>query len=396
MSWERLNLASSEFATPPEPPAFSGLIYRGARHLLIGEPETFKTTVGWIVALEAKRGHGLIVAAIDFESGPAGTRRLLTDLGATHDELGAIYYVAPDQPPSRDDITAILDANVGLVILDATAGAFSLSGLDDNKRADAEHFSTTWIEPFWRANIATIAIDHVPKNLEGRGRFAIGSERKVGAADVVLSLEAAKTMTRGGDGLVRVTVFKDRPGFLLRPTAAEIEFTSDPETHAITWAFKTPSAEESTGSSFEPTHLMGHARAFLAQQTEPVSFHVVEEAIPGQRKWRRVAINKLIEHREVTETKGSRNARLLQLNPTSPDLAPTSPGELTTDLAQLAHPLQGGELAGEVNNHRNTPTSPRRTPDVSGTVEPTLDEVLLHPDLFERYVAPHATVERQP
>jgi hypothetical protein len=396
VNWERLNLASPEFATPPEPPAFSGLIYAGKRHLLIGEPETYKTTISWIFALDVMRNHGLIVAAIDFESGPAGTRRLLDDLGATNDELRSIYYVEPDQPPDADDIVAIQAANVGLVILDATAGAFCSSGLDDNKRVDAERFSTTWIEPFWRQKIATIAIDHVPKNSDGRGRFAIGSERKVGAVDVVLSLEAIKAMTRGGDGLVRATVFKDRPGFLLRPTAAEIELTSDPETHAITWAFNAPTSMASTSGSFEPTDLMAHARAFLARQTEPVPFYRVEEAIPGRRKWRRIAINKLIENGEVTETKGPRKARLLQLKSTSPHLAPTSPGEPTNDLAHLAHPLLGGKVAGQVNNHPNTPTSPRRTPDVSGTVEPTLDQALHDPDLLDLYVAPYATVEPHP
>ena len=250
---------------------------------MIGPPEALKTVFAWITALVALREHGVKVATVDFESGPRGTRRVLEDLGATPDELASIYYVTPDCPPTGDDIERITEAGVGLVIIDAAAGAFHASDLDDNKRADAERFAQVWVTPFWQRGITTIVIDHVVKNLDSRGRFAIGSERKVGAADVVLSLEAVEPLTRGGDGLVTVSVLKDRPAFLRRPVAAEIDVRSDPDTHAITWTFRDATAAATT-TDWLPTEMMDHAVEFLRGQTEPVPYGRVEDAIFGKRE----------------------------------------------------------------------------------------------------------------
>ena len=98
MNWQALNLASPVYAQPSEPPTTCGLIYRGKRHLISGAPETAKTLIALIAALEEQRAGGG-VAYIDFESGPLETRRLLEDLGATEAEIGALLYFEPDGPP---------------------------------------------------------------------------------------------------------------------------------------------------------------------------------------------------------------------------------------------------------------------------------------------------------
>src|SRR5205807_1588098 len=108
------------------------------------------------------------------------------------------------------------------VIIDAAAGAYDLQGLDDNKRKDVEEFMALWIEPFRLREVATIVIDHVTKSRDGRGKFAIGSERKIGSADVHLGFETVQPVRRGADGLYRVLVHKDRLGHLHRPQAADL------------------------------------------------------------------------------------------------------------------------------------------------------------------------------
>ena len=67
--------------------------------------------------------------------GPYATRRLLLDLGFTLDEIRerVIYYESPSEP-SPADIAAMVEAKVTLVVIDATAGAYDDTGLDDNKR----------------------------------------------------------------------------------------------------------------------------------------------------------------------------------------------------------------------------------------------------------------------
>ena len=129
--------------------------------------------------------------------GPVGARRLLDDLGATQEETSSIWYVEPDGKPDQDDIDKIVQSGFTLAIIDAAAGAYDVSDLDDNKRIDAERFAATWIKPFWINGIATLLLDHVTKNAETRGKFSIGSERKIGQADVHLGLEAVKQLSRG-------------------------------------------------------------------------------------------------------------------------------------------------------------------------------------------------------
>jgi hypothetical protein len=343
VSWKRINLAAAELAIPPEPPSLCGLVYRGKRHAISGPPESAKTLLAWIIALHAMREENVAVAALDFEMGALGTRRLLDDLGATIDEIASIYYVEPDRPPSAEDIGAIVGNGIGLVIIDAAAGAFDVSELDDGKRKDVEAFARAWIRPLWTAGVTTILIDHVTKNAETRGRYAIGSERKIGAADVHIGLEDVKSLTRGSTGLVKVRAHKDRAGFLHRPYAAELQLTSDPDTNAISWAFRPASSEGDNG--WQPTVLMEKVSRYLEQQAEPVSRNTVESKVTGQGTYKREAMDALVADGYAVEAPGPRKARMLvSIKPfrTSSDLVATSSDTVAlSDLVSSSPPYRG-------------------------------------------------------
>jgi hypothetical protein len=346
VSWEPLNLASSKFAEKPLPPAIAGLVYSGGRHVISGPPESAKTLLMLIIALEHIRAGG-IVAHLDFEMGAIATRAMLDDLGASLEEIGGIYYVEPDRPPDPiQDLDDLFDAGVTLALIDAAAGAYDVSNLDDNKRADAERFARAWIRPLWERGVTTLVGDHVVKSGENRGKFAIGSERKIGQADVHLGLEVVKSLHRGSDGLIRIRTHKDRRGYLPRPTAAELDLRSDPETHAVTWMFR-PASETTNG--WKPTVLMEKVSRFLEQQPAPVSRNTVESQKLGARDYVRQAMDALAADGYAEEQGGQRGARLLSsLRPfrTSPDFAATSPGEDARDLATSPPPLRG-EASGE-------------------------------------------------
>lgn len=348
-----MNLAAPEFEKPSEPPTLCDLLYTGRRHLVSGPPEAMKTMFALIVGLELLRTTKDTFALIDFESGPYATRRMLTDMGATLKEIARIYYVEPDTPPTLENIRELVDGKVSLAIIDAVAGAYGVSDLDDNKRKDAEKFGAAWVDRLWRVEVGSLLIDHVTKNSETRGRFAIGSERKAGRTDVHLGLEAKTQLSRGKTGVVTIATHKDRPGWLTRPRAAELEFRSDPDTHALSWTFTTAAAGQDDGG-WKPTILMGRVSSFLAEQPDPVSLRVVEDSVKGKsRDWIRKAVEELLAGGYITEQRGPHNARLLTFvrafttSPSSPVLAQTSPGEDGSDLAQFAPPLQGGELRGE-------------------------------------------------
>ncbi len=236
--WQRVDLSADEYARPSQPPV-THVLYRGKRHAFSGPPEAAKTLMALALALEWRRGGHGEFAIVDFESGEHATRLMLDELGATAEEIQSLHYYVASGPPDAETLQEMVDAKVTLAIIDALAGAYDISDLDDNKRRDAETFSRLWIQPLWKLEIATLALDHVVKNIKQRGAsFSIGSERKLGTIDVHIGLEAVTQLTRGGRGLIRLTTKKDRPAHLPRPHPGEVYLASDPVTHRISWELR--------------------------------------------------------------------------------------------------------------------------------------------------------------
>ncbi len=353
MTWQAQNLAAEEFSVAPPAPDLVGLIYRGERHVISGPPEAMKSMFAFIVAIEEIRAGGK-VAILDFELGPAAVRALFVDLGASLEEVASIYYVEPDGPPEPEDIDAMLEESVTLTIIDAAAGAYDVSELDDNARKDAEKFARAWIKPLWKNGVTVILIDHVTKNAETRGRFTIGSERKIGQTRCHLGLEVpeGKQLHRGSDGLVRVRVHKDTRGYLQRGIVTELDLHSDPDTHAITWQFRRQVTSQ--GADFRPTGLMEKVSRFLEQHGEVPRARIEEAGLGKQGKWVRVAIDTLIEEECAAETPGPRGARLTRsLKPfrdtssTSSELVSPRPDEDVATSSTSSVPYKGDEVRDE-------------------------------------------------
>jgi hypothetical protein len=342
-SWQPQNLA--ELAdVPPVEPTLGGLgfVYPGKRHVFSGPQESAKTLAAYVVGLEVVR-RGDPVVLIDFEMGPWDAKGRLMDLGATMEELAQILYVQPDVPASSAAITYLVALAPGLVIIDAAAGAYSLQGLDDNKRIDVERFTEIYVAAFWRANIASIVLDHVVKNVEGRGNYAIGSERKVGGTDVHLGFSVISPIKRGATGLYKIVTHKDRGGHLKRGKLAEFKLASDPETHEIKWSFEAP-VESDDEHPFRPTKIMEKVSRFLELQQEPVSRNTSKaglgnhEYVGGDRcsPTRGTGRRKVLDEPVAEVVRAFREAMT-----TSPDFARLRPNPV--NLIRLALPNGGGE-----------------------------------------------------
>jgi hypothetical protein len=222
-----------------------------------------------------------------------------------------------------------------------------------------------YVNGFWKAGIATIVLDHVTKNAETRGNYAIGSERKVGGADVHLGFEVVTPIKRGGHGLYKIVTHKDRGGFLKRGKLAEFELSSDPDTHLIAWAFKAP-VETDEEHPFRPTHLMEKVSRWLEQQHGPVPLGHVEREVVGKAEFIRQAISLLVDEGFVGESEGPRKARLMTsemaYRESTDDLVPTS-SHLVPEVAESTSSLVPTPYRGDedVDGVDGTGTSSSRS-----------------------------------
>ena len=316
-SWQPVDLIAAGTA-PPVLPTIGGLLYPGRRHLILGEPESLKTWLALLLAVEQIRA-GATVVYIDFESTPREMLGRLHDLGLDDQEIAAGFvYHQPSEPigtgtAAADLADLIASRQPALCVVDAMIGALALHGLSPDKAVDIEGLHRVLIDPLEAHGAATAILDHVVKNRDDLGRWATGSERKVGRVDVALLVEIIHPFGRGRTGTARVTTSKDRPGHLARPRAADLELVSDPSTGSISWRIQlaTPGAEPAT---FRPTFLMQRASEYLETQPEPVSRRTIQDTVGGNAKALRLGIDLLIAEHYIEQTPGSNRAHLLRSN----------------------------------------------------------------------------------
>jgi hypothetical protein len=351
------NLANPEWAIPPDPPAIHGLLYKGKRHVISGPPESTKTLVAYLLLLEALRqGYG--VAILDFEMGPHAAATLLRELGATNQELASIHYTEPEQPPTPRDIQQIVNA-AQFVLIDSAAGSYDASGLDDNARKDAEQWAAQWIRPLWKQNIATVTIDHVTKDTQTRGKFVIGSERKIGQADVHLSLETLKPLNRGGTGLVKINTQRDRPGHLPRPTVYVIELVSD-EQHNISWTLGAPLEVADQGGFRHTIYMERISKVMERLPDHKWSKNALESEVEGKREHVRTALFELVADGHVAVVDSHlEHPKYVLVRPFAPGSPQVRPGEGLPYLAPSPQPLQGAKEKGRSEpGEQDSPLAP--------------------------------------
>ena len=170
----------------------------------------------------------------------------------------------------------------------------------------------TVVNPFSAEGAAVVLPDHVVKKREDRGRYSYGSERKQTGVDVHLGMVVLEPFGRGRTGKAKITVHKDRLGFLARPSLGLFVLDSDPETGACSWSIDHEPVVTPEGV-FRPTNLMEKVSRYLERAGEERSRNQIEEAVQGKRKALRQAIDVLIAEEYATERDGPRGARLVTL-----------------------------------------------------------------------------------
>jgi AAA domain len=319
--------------TPSLMPRTDGvaLIYPGLTHSLHGESESGKS---WVAQAEAARilSAGGRVLFVDFESDAGAIVERLRLLEADDEAVRARFaYVHPEVDPRNPNEAATFEAMLtqrfDLAVLDGVTDAVGLFGLESRDN-DA---LTMWARLLPKriadaTGAAVVMVDHVTKDAESRGRFAIGGQAKLATiTGAAYTVETAQPLGRGLRGVIVLRVAKDRPGYIRGHSgrqrasdrtqeAARIIVDSTLE-GVVTVTVEPPSDHaDASSSTFRPTTLMERISEALEVSTRgPLSFRQLDDVVHGKADAKRDAIRVLIAEGHVTVTAGPRNANLHDL-----------------------------------------------------------------------------------
>lgn len=345
-AWAAINLqphldGTHQPVTPTLLPRADGvcLLYPGLVHSLHGESESGKSLV---LQLETIRliNHGHDVLYIDFESDPASITERLTTFGASPTAItNHFHYINPDVSPNAtpNDIQAwtnMLARPYTLAVIDGVTDSLGVFGLSTKDNDDIARWQRILPKQVARATGAAVAvIDHVVKDVEARGRFAIGGQAKMaGLTGAGYTVEIIQPLGRGIRGIIALRVGKDRPGHIrghagpFRKTdrtqeAARIiiDSTTNPPAVTIEPPTQTADTNETTARPFRLTGLMEKISRYIEQSTQPPTQRQINLAITGKESVQKnvtAAINTLITEGWISVHEGPRNSTLhASINP---------------------------------------------------------------------------------
>jgi hypothetical protein len=203
------------------------LLYRGGLHSLAGPPDSGKSTLlyRWTLQLLSL---GEPVVLLDEEAGRELATEKLLALGASPELLAGLVYVefparAWDQLDRRGLAALLAEVRPALVGFDSAGAFLAQAGLRENEAADVTGFyKGVLLQAAREHGAAVVVLDHVTKQEEA-SRYARGSGAKLQLVDVALMVEPITPFRRDQGGLLKLTVSKDRRGYLARAHQVRVE-----------------------------------------------------------------------------------------------------------------------------------------------------------------------------
>lgn len=366
------------------------LIYRGLTHSFHGESESGKSL---ILQLEIVRlvGIGERVLFIDFESDAASVVARLVEFGADPAALRERFvYIRPEVKPdtTEAELAAWLDVLRGRFALAVVDGVTDSLGMFGYSTKDNDEVST-WARELPRRIAAKTGagvaqIDHVTKDAESRGRFAIGGQAKLsGLTGAAYTVEVLRPLGRGLRGVVVLRVGKDRPGFIrghagpmragdrTQEVARVIVDSTGPVPTFTVEPWKGHDATAGAPGRWRPTALMEALSKALEAAEKPLSFRALDGVVRGKADHKRTALVELEDggHIAITRTSRGNHHRSLKPYRQTDDPLSDNGAEARDTLAGSSALNPAGSECVPVSlpytGARDTHTSP--PPTVSGT-----------------------------
>lgn len=343
------------------------LLYPGKEHAIVSEMEAGKT---WLelqcCVTEILQGNHVVF--IDFEEcEPAEHIERMLLLGAGKEDIREHWHFVP---PAETLQTGYLDwlpaLKPSLAVIDGVNEGMNLLGTEIRDEKGAAQFRQRLIKPLTSLGAAVLSGDHVIKDRETRGRYALGSVHKGNAINGALfMLENAEPFGRGLRGRSHLFVTKDRPGHLRRagqpvPKTTGKTFIGElviDDTDRFDLTLWAPSRREDAG---EPE------RGQDTQDDDTVYAIVADIAVATPANTRAIrarsgiskdrtadALERLVLEGRLTETTGPRNARLFTVPPDS-------------RLVPGTGPLQGGDQSDQSTSGPGDHSGPLGTSGTGG------------------------------
>ncbi|PLS83846.1 MAG: hypothetical protein CYG60_21085 [Actinobacteria bacterium] len=208
-----------------EPPTelVEGIVLEGRSHVIYSGPGHGKTFVMlWIILRVLERGAPVLLFDKENMARIMGER--LKAMGADPATLSRLLHYYPDPSlPTTEEGCRLYKARLdrikpALVCFDSWIGFLASNGLDENASNDIATFAAHYIHPARSRGIATLMLDHVPKD----GTGARGSGRKKDEVDVMWNLRPVQSFDRERTGQISLRREKDREGWLPRDVTFSI------------------------------------------------------------------------------------------------------------------------------------------------------------------------------
>ncbi|MUN61583.1 AAA family ATPase [Kocuria sediminis] len=308
-TWARIDLSSVLDGTfvAPEPELMARtdghcLLYPGKVHSFQGESESGKSMLAQAEAARAIQDGGHVLY-LDFESDQATVVGRLLLMGCAPGQILMQFdYRRPDAPlgdaAAAAEWAELTRTPYMLAVIDGVTEAFSVQGVNSLDNDEVTKWGRAVPRRLAeRTGAAVVVVDHVTKNRETAGRFAIGAQAKMSyLTGASYGVEVTEPLGVGMRGVLSIRIGKDRPG-RVRPqsgkfrksdrtqeAAVAVIDSTDPE--CIEYTLEPPQdGQESDGKGsegFRPTALMERVSRAFEDAGRPLTSKAVRAVVIGK------------------------------------------------------------------------------------------------------------------
>ncbi|WP_319054101.1 AAA family ATPase [Streptomyces europaeiscabiei] len=298
-----------------------GLFYAGRMHSIVGESEGGKTWFA-LMAVASELAAGNAVVFIDFEDDAPGVVGRLLALGTNRDHIRDRFaYIRPEDPLTvgfnRQEIgQALNDLRPTFVPVDGVTEGMAMHGMELKDNTDVAKFGRILLRPIAEFGAAVATLDHVVKDKEGRGRYAIGGVHKLnGINGAMYILENRTPFGVGLTGKSTVRIAKDRPGQLRRhalPHTSGLHWFADfvLKSHDETFAEAILYPPIENDGPVRHIDVMKRITDAIANAREPLNVRGLEARVGGKKDVLATALAVLVDEGYVEVAQGPNRAKL--------------------------------------------------------------------------------------